>query len=266
MTHAHEVFEAAEAFQTATEQLTGILPNSFHEPGPAGALLAVTGSMIPVLNCIMSVSDEPDAAEIELLCEKAEPHVRQLPWSIRLRGEPSAEITTLAAQHGLSTQLRQPFMLLSLADRPTDQREAGPWQENTGPESVTVRPLDDDEYETFAAVLGTAFGAPPVIISSLYTPDVLGRPFAKAYVAEADGTAVAVGLAIVTERHVGLANIGTLPDYRRRGAGRAVVEAILRDARAADAHTAYLHASDEALPLFEKAGFRTAESWIVFTA
>ncbi|PWI15841.1 N-acetyltransferase [Streptomyces sp. Act143] len=266
MTNEHAVFEAAEAFQAATEQLTGILPNGFHERGPADALLAVTGSMIPVLNGIMSVADEPDAEEIKLLCEKAEPHVQQLPWSIRLRGEAGAEITALAAQHGLSTQLRQPFMLLPLADGRAEGREADPRQEHSGPESVTVRPLGDDEYETFAAVLGTAFGAPPVIISSLYTPHVLSQPFIKAYVAEADGAPVAAGLAIVTERHVGLANIGTLPEHRRRGAGRAVVEAILRDARVAGAHTAYLHSSDEALAFFEEAGFRTEESWVAFTA
>ncbi|MFF5500065.1 GNAT family N-acetyltransferase [Streptomyces aquilus] len=258
MTNQHAALEAAEAFQTATEQLADSLPNGFHERGPAGALLAVTGSMIPLLNSIMSVSDVPDAEEIGLLCEKAAPHVRQLPWTIRLRGEAGQEITDLAARHGLSTQVRQPFMLLSLADG----REQG----ESGPAAVTVRRLADDEHETFAEVLGTAFGAPPAIISSLYTPQVLGQPFVKAYVAEADGTPVAAGLAIVTERHVGLANIGTLPAHRRRGAGRAVVEAILRDARAAGAHTAYLHASDEALPLFEQAGFRTEESWVVFSA
>ncbi|GEC02748.1 hypothetical protein SSP24_04030 [Streptomyces spinoverrucosus] len=59
---------------------------------------------------------------------------------------PGAEITDLAAAHGLATLTAQPFMLLQL----------------------------DDEYETFAAVLGAAFGAPPAVITSLYTPVVLG--------------------------------------------------------------------------------------------
>ncbi|SNX88379.1 acetyltransferase (GNAT) family protein [Streptomyces sp. TLI_55] len=258
MTNKQAAIDAAEAFQAATEQLVDSLPNGFHERGPAGALLAVTGSLIPLLNTVMSASDVPDVEEIKLLCGKAEPHVRQLPWSIRLRGEVGEEITDLAAQHGLTTRTKQPFMLLSLEEKRPDTRQRG--------ESVTVRRLDDEEHETFAEVLGTAFGAPPAIITSLYTPHVLGRPFVKAYVAEADGTPVAAGLGVVTERHVGLANIGTLPAHRRRGVGRAVVEAILRDARAAGAHTAYLHSSDEALPLFEQAGFRTEESWVVFSA
>ncbi|MEW2288553.1 GNAT family N-acetyltransferase [Streptomyces sp. NPDC047841] len=258
MTNNEVVSEAAAAFQTATERLAGALPDGLHERGPGGALLAVTRSLIPLLNSIMSVADVPDAAEIELLCDKAAPHVAQLPWSIRLRGEPGTEIVGIAAAHGLRTVTRQPFMLLSL-DGDRDSRESG-----HGP--VTVRPLRDDEDETFATVLGAAFGAPPMIISSLYTPRVLGQSFVQAYVAEVDGVPAGAGLAVLTERHVGLANIGTLHEHRRRGVGRAVTEAILRDGRAAGAHTAYLHSSEEALPLFEQAGFRTEESWTAFTA
>ncbi|CAM5292728.1 MULTISPECIES: GNAT family N-acetyltransferase [Streptomyces] len=258
MTNDDAVSEAAEAFQTATEWLAGVLPDGLHERGPGGALLAVTRSMIPLLNSIMSVTDVPDAAEIGLLCEKAAPHVAQLPWSIRLRGEPGAEIAGIAAARGLRTLTRQPFMLLSL-DEDRDSRESA-----RGP--VTVRPLRDDEDQTFATVLGAAFGAPPMIITSLYTPLVLGQPFVRAYLAEVDGVPAGAGLAILTERHVGLANIGTLRDHRRRGVGRALTEAILRDGRAAGAHTAYLHSSEEALPLFERAGFRTRESWATFTA
>ncbi|MCX4538866.1 GNAT family N-acetyltransferase (plasmid) [Streptomyces sp. NBC_00841] len=70
---------------------------------------------------------------------------------------------------------------------------------------------------------------------------------------------------MVTERHVGLAAIGTLPEYWRRGLGRAVTETVLRDGRAAGARTAYLHSSDEAVPLVEQVGFRTEESWTSFT-
>lgn len=249
---------AAGAFQAAVEALAGALPNGFVEHGSDGALLAFTHSQIPALNGIVSAAPIPDRAEIALLGKKAEEQARaqNLPWSIRLRGEPEAEIVDLAAAHGLTTLTRQPFMLLPLEDgRPGPEFDA----------TASVRPLRDSEYETFATVLGAAFGAPPAIITSLYTPLVLGLPFVSAYLAEVDGVPAAAGLAILSERHVGLANIGTLPDYRRRGLGRAVTEAILRDARAAGAHTAYLHSGDETVPFFERASFRTAESWASFT-
>ncbi|MFD6531026.1 GNAT family N-acetyltransferase [Streptomyces sp. NPDC060184] len=257
MTNREHVAQAAEAFQEATEALAGVLPNGFHQRSGA-ALLAVTGSLIPALNVIMSVADTPDTADIGLLCAKAGPHVQELPWSIRVRGDAGTELVGLAGSHGLTTLTHQPFMLLPLED----EREV--W--SSGTEPSTVRPLRDDEHEIFATVLGTAFGAPAFVITSLYTPHVLGQPFVRAYVAEVDGVAAAAGLAILTERHVGLANIGTLPEYRGRGLGRAVTEAILRDGRAAGARTAYLHSGDESVPLFERAGFRTEESWTLLTA
>ncbi|MFF4763209.1 GNAT family N-acetyltransferase [Streptomyces sp. NPDC001292] len=258
MTNSDEAFKAAQAFQAAVAELADVLPNGFRENGSGGALLATTGSMIPALNGITSAAPSPDKAEIAQLCDMAEAHVQGLPWSIRLRGEPEDGIVAVAAEHGLTTRTQQPFMLLKLdADRA--------WQESAQA-SASVRPLGDDEDELFAEVLGAAFGAPPVIIASLYTPLVLSQPFVRAYVAELDGVPAAAGLAILTEEHVGLANIGTVSDYRHLGLGRAVTEAILRDGYAAGARTAYLHSSEEALSLFEHAGFRTAEFWTFFTA
>lgn len=257
MTNGDTTSHAAEAFRTAVEMLADTLPNGYAERGPGGSLLAVTGSQIPALNGILSVRPTPDAAELGPLSDKAAARVAGLPWSIRLRGEPDAELVSLAAAHGLGTLTRQPFMLLPLADGA---------QSAASDTAEAVRPLRDEEFETFATVLGAAFGAPASVITSLYTPAVLGLPFVGAYLAEVDGVPAAAGLSILTERHVGLANIGTRPEYRRRGLGRAVTDAILRDARSAGAHTAYLHSSDEAVPLFEQAGFRTAESWTAFTA
>lgn len=257
MTNSDTALEAAQAFQSAVEELSAAIPNGHRERGPGGALLATTGSLIPALNGIMSADPSPDKAEIALLCDAATPHVQSLPWSIRLRGEPDEGIAAVAADHGLRTRTRQPFMLLELEGRPEAQESS---------KAISVRPLRDGEHEVFAEVLGRAFGAPPAIITSLYTPLVLSLPFVRAYVAELDGAPAAAGLAILTENHVGLANIGTLPEHRRAGLGQAVTERILHDGRAAGARTAYLHSSDEAAPLFERAGFHAAEFWTFFTA
>ncbi|WP_121708917.1 GNAT family N-acetyltransferase [Streptomyces sp. E5N91] len=250
---------AAGAFQSAVRVLAQTRPDGLVEHGPGGALLAFTRSQIPALNGVVSVAPTPDTTEIGLLCEKAEGQAGGLPWSIRLRGEPDAELIALAASHGLGTITRQPFMLRRLTSGPATT-ESGRTAEQS------VRLLREGEYETFATVLGAAFGAPPAIITSLYTPAVLGRPFVRAYLGETDGVPVGAGLAIHTDQHVGLANIGTLPEHRRRGLGRVIIDTILADARDAGAHTAYLHSSDDAVPLFERAGFRTEESWTAFTA
>ncbi|MGW3498651.1 GNAT family N-acetyltransferase [Streptomyces sp. NPDC001020] len=258
MTSNDVVYGAARAFQAAVEALADAVPNGYRRHGPGGALLATTGSLIPALNGVMSADPSPDKAEIALLCDAAEAHVQGVPWSIRLRGEPEEGIVAVAADHGLTTRTRQPFMLLTLEGDPAVRKPA--------PKPASVRPLRADEHEVLAEVLGAAFGAPPAIITSLYTPLVLGQPFLRAYVAEVAGVPAAAGMAILTGEHVGLVNIGTRPEHRRTGLGRAVTERILRDGRAAGARTAYLHSSDEALPLFEQAGFRTQESWTFLTA
>jgi hypothetical protein len=36
---------------------------------------------------------------------------------------------------------------------------------------------------------------------------------------------------------------------------------MLNDGRASGAHTAYLHATEDVLPFFEKLGFATRETW-----
>ncbi|MFH8625940.1 GNAT family N-acetyltransferase [Streptomyces vietnamensis] len=252
------VSQAAGAFRAAVQALAESLPNGFVEHGPGGALLAFTRSQIPALNGIVSVAATPDTTEIGLLCENAAKQAQGLPWSIRLRGEPEGALVGLAIAHGLGTVSQQPFMLRRLTGTRKETADGG----STG----LVRPLRSDESETFAEVLGAAFGAPPAVITSLYTPAVLSLPFVRAYLAEVDGEPVAAGLGILTEQHVGLANIGTLPEYRRRGLARAITDTIVQDATHAGAHVAYLHSSDEAVPLFEWAGFHVEESWTAFTA
>ncbi|MFG2357527.1 GNAT family N-acetyltransferase [Streptomyces sp. NPDC048521] len=252
-----DIAGAARAFQDAVEGLAAAIPGGFHERGRGGALLATTGSHFPVFNGVMSVSPVPDPAEIAALCEQAGSHVDNLPWSIRLRGEPGQDLTSLAARHGLNTVSRRPFMLLALGDgRPGREAAA---------QAESVRPLGDDEHEILAAVMGAAFGAPPAVITSLFTPLVLGLPFVQGYVAETDGVPATAGIAIRTGAHVGLVNIGTVPEHRGEGLGRAVAERILRDGHASGARTAYLHSTDEGLPLFERLGFRTEEFWTFYT-
>jgi ribosomal protein S18 acetylase RimI-like enzyme len=244
--------QAAHAFRTAMERLVAVVPGSLHEIAPKGTLLAFTGSQIPLLNTVMSVSSTPFAAEIALLADKSVGYPTKVPWTIRLRGEPDEEIVRIAETQGLKSQSLQPFMLRPLTVAP----------EQNGP--TVVRRIPGGEYETFADTLAAAFGAPAFIISSLYTPSVLDAPEISAYVAEVDGIAVAAGLGVVTDGHVGLINIGTRPGYRRRGYGHQVTETILRDGYAAGARAAYLHANDEVEELFKGMGFQTDEQWTLF--
>ncbi|WP_250034757.1 GNAT family N-acetyltransferase [Paractinoplanes maris] len=134
-------------------------------------------------------------------------------------------------------------------------------------ELALVRRLASDEYETFAHVAGQAFGVPDEVVARVYTAEVLANPLIGAYVAETtSGLVVAAGAGLLTRNQLGVANVGTLPAYRGQGYARVLTEAILRRGRAAGAHTAYLHASDDTVPFFERLGFVPRAEWTMLRA
>ncbi|MEV4495705.1 GNAT family N-acetyltransferase [Micromonospora arborensis] len=259
MTENDSTAKAALAFQAGIEDLAAAIPGSYRERSANGTLLALTRAMVPALNPILSAAATPDAAEIAALAEVADRESGPAPWSIRLRGEPGPEIMETATRYGLTTTSKQPFMLVSLDGY-------GP----TRPEPVSevrVRRLSGDEAAIFAAVLSAGFGAPPEMISAIYMPAVLDRAGTSAYVAENDrGEAVSAGVAFLNDQYLGLANISTVPAFQRRGYGRALTEAMLRDGHTAGAQAAYLHADEPSLPFFESVGFGTTEYWTMLSA
>lgn len=252
MIHDGEADSSAHAFRSAIDLLVSNAPGALRESGPHGTLLGFTGGYIPGLNTVISAEAKPDAEEIALLAAASRKYPKKVPWMIRHRGDADPRIVATAAEYGLTDVGSQPFLTMALdGPTPADARSS----------ASAVRPLAGDEYEILASVLGASFGVPPEVITSVYTPAILDLPEVSAYVAEQDGVAVAVGQGFVTDGHLGVGNIATLPDHRRHGHARAVAEAILHGGRNAGAHTTYLHSTDEALALFEGLGFRLREHW-----
>lgn len=130
-----------------------------------------------------------------------------------------------------------------------------------------VRRLASDEYDTFARLVADTHGVAPEPVADVYTAEVLADPRIGAYVAETrNGAAVSVGVGLLTHGHLGIANVGTLPAFRRQGYARVLTETILRRGVLAGAHTAYLHASDETVPFFERLGFTPRADWSMLQA
>ena len=77
---------------------------------------------------------------------------------------------------------------------------------------------------------------------------------------ELDGEPAAVGLGVLERGHVGVFNMATLPEFRRRGAATVVLRALAEWGRARGARTMYLQVAEEnsgARLTYGRAGFGT---------
>jgi ribosomal protein S18 acetylase RimI-like enzyme len=246
---------AAAAWNSAWENLVAASPEpSVSRRGPRGTRVSFNDTGNPVSNGVVSVEAVPDLGEIaEFAAAHAE---RELPWNIKLRGEPDPRIVTLATAYGLTSKSREPFML-----RPADAGEVLP-----GSDELRIRTVLGEEYLYYLDVMAACRGVAPEKLAQFATPGIVGTPGVSAYVGEVGGVPVATGLGVLAEDHIGVFNIATLPSHRRRGYGRLMTTAVLRDGYRAGAHTALLHPTDMSRSLYESIDFRTAEYWTTLAA
>jgi len=221
--------------------------------GRNGTVLAISGALIASLNAVISVSREPDLAEIASL---AESESWEIPWSIQLRGDPGPLARQMAARHGLTEFTQEPLMI-----RPS--RQGIPAE--PGDCSPRVRAVAADELGRFAATLADGFEAPPELLQAFANPALAEAAGITSYLAELDGVPIGTGTTVISGDLTGIFNITILPRYRRLGYGRAVTLEMVRAGFAAGAPTAYLYATKAGEPVYEAAGFRTKEYLTIMT-
>ena len=245
---------AVEAYAATCESLAKFATTGRAKRGPRGAVLAVSGAPVASLNAIISPALEPDADEIADLAVSAKE--AGFPWSIQVRGEPTPLVTQVAAGHGLTRRNAMPLMV-RWPDEGTPQSDLG---------ALRVRAVPVDQVDAYARVLEEGFEAPRGTFDVMASPSLAEACGITFYLAEVDGVPVGTGMASVSDDLVGIFNIATLPQYRRRGYGRAVTLEIAREGYVAGATTAYLYASKMGVPVYESAGFRTEEHLTAITA
>ena len=215
--------------------------------GRNGTVLAISGALVPSLNAVISVSREPDLAEITSL---AESESWELPWSIQFRGDPGPLAWQMAARHGLTEFSQEPLMI-----RPS--RQGIPAE--PGDSSLRVRAVAADDLGQYAATVADGFEAPRELLRAFANPALAEAAGITFYLAELDGVPIGTGATVISGDLTGIFNITILPRYRRRGYGRAVTLEMVRAGFAAGAPTAYLYATKAGEPVYEAAGFRIEE-------
>jgi hypothetical protein len=241
-------------FETVVK-LTEPIPGARLWEGGAGTIARLTPLPIADVNFVYAGQDR-DLGEVDAFAR--EMSASGLPWSLQVRGEVDLELERLADRHGKTVASTVPLLLW----------DAGSLAGLSAaiPAGARVRKLSGADCKTFAAAIAAGYGVPEEIPGTLYGPAVLDAPGVTAFVLELSGEAVATGLNVIADGHVGMYNGSVVPWHRGNGYYRALVTARLADAVAHGARHAFSRNTPMSRPLFEALGFRVAETWTHFTA
>ncbi|MER6066530.1 GNAT family N-acetyltransferase [Streptomyces sp. NPDC001792] len=183
--------------------------------------------------------------------------LKEVPWSIQVRGRPGQRVAEVATRHGLTHSTELPLMIR----RP----EAGsPAKPATG--AVRLRSVEGDELGLYARIMADCFGVPHEAFEMFADPALAATSGFTLYLAEISGEPVGTGMAAVSGDLLGVFNIGVLPQHRRQGYGQLITTEIVRAHYAAGATTAYLYSSAMGESVYASAGFHTEEVLTMFTA
>jgi len=255
LTNAETVDAAAEAWVRSAALLADTQPDGFHQEGKGGTWMLVTGAPFPFLNGVIGAGREPDPREIE---EFAASHrLKGLPWSIQTRGDKVDDrVAHIAAEHRRTQRIPLPFMIKELTGRDLQ----------VSPDEPKVRRITGAQSAVYQSTMAVGYEGPRELFGIFADPVVIDHPAMTAYLADADGEPAATAFGVVVKDHVGVFNVAVPPALRRRGYGRAVTAAVLRDAYAAGARRAFLHATPDGLPVYLKMGFEPVETWNVWVS
>jgi GNAT superfamily N-acetyltransferase len=254
MTDAQLVDCAVLAWHATIEALCRLLPEGAFDKGAHGTHAVTSGTPIASLNGVFSTMRQPDMTELSSFA--ASYSKSTLPWSIQVRSEGSnASVAQTAAEHGLTKSFEQPFMLKHLREGDAAMRMHG---------NASVRQVPKEEHQIYNQVLAAGCEAPEHVFHKVTAPEVLGARGMSAYLVEEAGIPVATSFGVLAGDYVGVFNIATPPAYRLRGYARMATAAVLRNAYAHGARTAFLHSTPDGYRVYESLGFATAETWRIF--
>lgn len=174
---------------------------------------------------------------------------RAVPYCIQARPQCHAVAAAVADRRGM---VAAPEIPLMAAVGPVSVRE---------PRELAIRRLEVGESRLHAELAGAAFEAPPDLFATIITEATLGLPAVRGYVGEVGGTPVATAIAATVGDSVGVFNVATAAQHRRRGYGAAVTSRAISDGRAAGATWSWLQSSEQASGVYRRLGFATLEHW-----
>jgi GNAT superfamily N-acetyltransferase len=218
------------------------------------ARVCVTGIPSAGLNGIWCSRLDPDPAELRRLL--ADVRNRGVPHLLELRPGTDGEVLAVAADSDLVPADEMPLMRLDDASKLDAARAASP--------QLDIRELAPDEAELHAQVAAAGFGENPDHFVRLLPPVVMAVDGFRAYVGEVGGEVVTTAVGVTVGERVGVFNVATPAEHRRRGYGAAITARVVDDGVASGARWAWLQSSPSGYRVYEALGFRTLERWLTW--
>lgn len=251
-----EVIDIADRHTLSVQSwLASRSPQAAHWQGK-GIRASSTGIGVPLLNLSLGFKFPPDArnetisAEIEAV--KTFFAERAVPWYWWMSHQPQpAGVQARLEKHGFVYD--RPPLPAMVAALPAPLQPYDPaiqvWQANSR-----------GDLEAASTIRRIAFRFPPDTALNYFedmAEDWLCGDPARLYLARVgDEPPAAIGALIMAEGVPGVYVMATLPDYGRRGLGKAILTRILTDAAADNHRLIVLTASHFGFPLYAQFGFK----------
>ena len=175
-----------------------------------------------------------------------------MPWSWQIGPSSSPfDLATRLFNHRMQLSHDMPIMVANLNDFRPERLPAN---------YKNVAVDDPDAYETWIEVAEVAFGLPRVVFDAMRKGQH-GVGFAndapiRNFVGYAGGEPVCTGTVFYGAGIPGIYTVGTPPQFRGKGYGRAVTEACMSDAKQRGYDTAFLQSSKMGYSVYQKIGFQ----------
>ena len=217
----------------------------------AGCMASVSGVALPTLNGVLVSSEHFDAPVVEGLLDEVE--ATGLPYCLQVRPACVSAATEVARGRSMTLDEHQiPLMVLEDPERlAAAQRVA----------SLVIRQLAPEDADLHSHVAAAGFEAPVELFQQLATPSMLSAVGVRCYVGEVAGEPVTTGMGFTVGSQVAIFSVATPPRHRGNGYGAAVTARAASDGLAAGATWAWLQATPDGFPVYERLRFRTVESW-----
>jgi len=246
-----QLWTAMEANYIAYFRGFARLPDmEFHEEPDVGWFIANKAPGNHVLGSRFSGQDVD--ARIAAMLGELRQHARHAEWTVLPTSQPDNLGLHLVAQ-GLRYEEGGRWMAADLArlpdqaavpanfriERVQDERQLQAWLVASAAGFETTVPRAQPYYDAYACLGLAADAAFQHLIGYL------------------DETPVTSSTLLLAEGIAGIFDVSTPPDFRRRGFGRAITLAAMREARARGYRYACLQASEEGFSVYQKLGFVT---------